>query len=272
MAGSEETAGAMARQIADTPGLRAGYFDDAPRMIAKMIPARWPFGLGVDDDTRELRARTLAKVPELMRKGEAASSAHAEAVMRQFFKAAIRNPERTFAIILALSFAAFLAGLGMIAVGLYTAVSADETTRDAVLAGVLGGSGVVGTLGTVLTLATRRVSLANANHAQLRLILTGFATELGHLRSQPLEGLEEIERANAETREAMEATVRLVQCCVKVEPKVGEPQGDGLAREPSRGADGNEPGAAAREPGGRAAVASDGGGTEETAVRDAASA
>ncbi len=221
MPDQELDATAIARQIATTPGLRAKYFEDAPAAIAGVVGAKRQFGLGVDSETKKLREQALAKVPAMMlEKAEAASSAHSEAVMAQFFKGAIRNPELSFRFILWLSIATFAAGIALVAAGLVTAFITDDATRTTVVASVFGGSGVAGVLGSVYALARRGVSQANANHAQLRLILTGFATELGHLRAYDLNEFDKIEQVNMKIREAMQACVDLIQTCVKVEPKM----------------------------------------------------
>ena len=233
MAGPDLDAAAIARQIATTPRLRAKFFDNPRAAVGKVVPGKWPFGLAVDPDTKELRRRVIERVPQEMESGEKASSLHAEAVMEQFFQEAIRNPELRFLFILGMSVVMFIVGLALAAVGLGMGLAGDHNAQNTVLASVFGGSGVLGAVFAVYTLARRGVSLANANHTQLRLILTGFATELGHLRAYELKELDKIEEVNERTREAMTQAVNLIQTHVKVDPTSSAlPQPPSSARAP----------------------------------------
>jgi hypothetical protein len=227
MADPAPDATAIARQIVSSPRQRAKLFDDPRAAVAEAVPTKGPFGLTVDPDTKELRRQVLEKIPNEMKKGEKASSVHADAVIEQFFQEAIRNPELSFLSILGLSIATFLVGLALIAVGLARVFVGDVTTQEAVIASLFAGGGFAGALGSIYTLTRTGVSLANARHAQLRLILTGFATELGHLRAFELKELDKIEEVNGKIREAMKEAVNLIQTHVKVDPgeKEGESQG-----------------------------------------------
>lgn len=224
----------IAQQIAANPRLRAKFFEDAGRAVAEAVPAERPLGLGADQGTKSLRRQVLAKVPEAMaNKPEAASSAHAEAVMQQFFRAAIRNPELSFRSILGLSVATFAVGVALVVAGLVMASAGDDDTRNAVVAGVFGGSGVVGVLGSVYTLARRGVSVANCDHAQIRLVLSGFATELGHLRALDLKDPAAVNAINQQIDDAVGRAVDLIQTRVKVEVTEGAPRPDGQLGAPS---------------------------------------
>lgn len=224
----------IAQQIAADPQLRAKFFENAGRAVAEAVPAERPFGLGADRGTKSLRQQVLAKVPEAMaKKPEAASSAHAEAVMQQFFRAAIRNPELSFMSILGLSVATFAVGVALVVAGLVMASAGGDDTRNAIVAGVFGGSGVVGVLGSVYTLARRGVSVANCNHAQIRLVLSGFATELGHLRALDLDNADAVSTVNHQIDDAVSRAVDLIQTRVKVEVTEGAPRVNGQAGVPS---------------------------------------
>ena len=234
MADPEQDAAAIARQIATIPRLRAKFFQNADEALAEAVPGKWPFGLAVRPETRKLREQVRAKVLEILEKrGEIPSSSHAEAVMQQFFRAAIRNPERTFWFTLLLSIGAFLVGVALLVTGLVAAFVGDDNTRSTVVASVFGTGGVVGALGSVYTLTRRGVSVANANHAQIRLVLSDFATELGHLRALHLRKLEDVQAVNHKIREAMTHAVDLIQTRVKVEPPSGKPRPDGQQGAPS---------------------------------------
>jgi hypothetical protein len=224
MTDSEATAAEIALQIAANPDLRARFLKNPGAMIADAVPAE-RFGLGADPDTKRLRRQVLAEVSTAMeKKPETASSAHAEAVMRQFFREAIRNPELSFVSILGLSVATFAVGAVLVGAGLAMVSFGDESTRNAVVAGVFGGSGVVGALGSVYTLARKGVSLANCNHAQIRLVLSGFATELGHLRSLDLKSRDDVNAVNDKIGEAVNRAVDLIQTRVKLEAADGLPK------------------------------------------------
>ena len=228
MADPEPSAAEIALQIAANPDLRARFFKNPGAMIAEAVPADRLLGLGVGRDTKRLRQRVLAEVSvALAKKPETASSAHAEAVMRQFFREAIRNPELSFMSILGLSLATFAVGAALVVAGLVIVSVGDESTRNAVIAGVFGGSGVVGAIGSVYTLARRGVSVANSEHAQIRLVLSGFATELGHLRALDLDGPDDVNAVNDRIDKAVTQAVDLIQTRVKMEPTEGGPEVSG---------------------------------------------
>ncbi len=237
MADAKQTA----EQIAANPAIRARYLKDPYAAVEQAVPARPPLGLGilgplrilspgVDKETKQLREEVLAAVTEVTKdEPETASMRHAEAVMEQFFQAAIRNPERSFLSILGMSGLTFVVGLALVGVGVYVGLAGGDTTQDTVVASVFGGAGVFGALGSVYALARRGVSLANSNHAQIRLVLTGFATELGHLRALDLQEFGQVSEVNQKIREAMKAAVELIQTHVKVEPGFGNQE---LGRQP----------------------------------------
>lgn len=218
-----------AQQLAASPGIREKFLKDPYAAVQQAVPAKAPLGLGilglgVDEETKELRKEVLTALTELAEQDaiEHASARHAQRVIDQFFKAAIRNPELTFRSILAMSGLALLVGLALVVAGLVVGLGAEENTENSVIASVFGVGGVFGALGSVYTLVRRNVTLANANHAQIRLVLTGFATELGHLRALDLQGLRQVNKVNQQIREAMTAGVDLIQTHVKMEPKTGE--------------------------------------------------
>ncbi len=165
----------------------------------------------VDSLREDVASRTAAKVKD---NAEMASTVHAEAVTRQFFGEAIRNPELTFRAIVGLSVGTFVIGVALIVVGLVAAVRNDNL-NDTIVASVFGGGGVISTLTSLYTLARKGLRQANANHAQIRLVLTGFASELGHLRAFSLKELDQIERVNKDIRDATNNAVRLIDEHVK---------------------------------------------------------
>jgi hypothetical protein len=211
----------VAGQIAASPGLRARFLKDPQRAVAEAVPGKMPFGLGVGKEREGLREELLEALTEMTAgPNEAASMRHAEAVIEQFFGDAIRNPEWSFRSILAMSGLTFLVGTALVVAGIAVGLSGDASTQNTVIAGLFGGGGVIAALGSVNTLARRGISLANCNHAQIRLVLYSFATELGHLRALDLEGLDEVSEVNGKIREAMEKAVDLLQTHVKTDPKM----------------------------------------------------
>ena len=212
----------LAEQIALNPRLRERLVKDPLVAVEMVVPAK-RLSLGVDKEARKLREEVLAELTEVAKNDpELGSSRHADAVIKQFFKEAIRNPQISFQVILIMSIDAFIAGLGFAIAGLAIGLAGDRE----VLGSVFGASGVFGTLGSVLLLARNSVNHANANDAQMRLIVTVFATELGHLCALDLKTLSRVKEVNGKIREAMEAAVELIQQNVKDEASKEEPQGE----------------------------------------------
>ena len=203
----------IAEQIVKNPRLRAQCLQDPFGAVKRAVPAK-QFRLGVDSETLALRDEVIAALAdEATLHPEVWSSQHAEAVIRQFFDQAIRNPQWSFVATLVMSCSVFAIGLALTATGLLL----GTTGEDQSLAAVFGASGVFGTLGAVFALARNGVNTANANHAQIRLILASFATELGHLRALDLQDLGQVAEVNDKIREAMDTAVRLIQDNVKSE-------------------------------------------------------
>ncbi len=224
----------VAQQIAADPQLRARYFENAGEVIAEAVPSARPFGIGVDKETKNLRRQVLAKIPKAM-KEEAASSFSADAVIKQFFKEAIRNPELTFKFILGFSVAAFAVGVALVVAGLAIASVGDDNTQNTIIATVFGGMGVTGALGSVYTLTRRGVSEANTDHARIRLVLWGFATEVGHLRSLHKDNDDSmvVIGLNKEIAAAVTRAVELIRTPVKMESTGAMPESDGSVGVPS---------------------------------------
>lgn len=219
----------IVQRMSVSPQLRVKPFENAEKAVAEAAPGKGPLGLAVDSETRELREKVLTRVVTKLQRGrereEFASSVRAETVMQEFFGASMRNPEWTFWSILGLSLGTFVVGVALISTGLAIAVGGDDSTRDTVMASVLGGGGVVGALGSVYTLTTRGVSMANARHAQIRLVLADFATELGHLRALvDFRKQDNVVAVNERIHHLMTHAVELIQTQIKRDPTCCQPK------------------------------------------------
>ena len=215
MADAGPSAAEIAKQIVSNPQRRAKFLRDENKVVAQAVKRSRRFGR-VDPETENKRSEVVTEFFNALEdNSEAASALHARAVMIEFFEAAIRNPERSFITNLLLSILAFLVGVALMVAGVVTGLSGDASTQDTVIASLFGATGVIGTLGVVFNLASKGVSRANADHAQIRLVLTGFATELGHLRSIKLDGLKNVDEVNQKIREATTDAVRMIGTQVK---------------------------------------------------------
>lgn len=212
----------IALRIVTTPSLRTQFFQDPQAALKEAVPLQAP---PLSDERRKervLRGQVMAEMPDAIKNDpEAATAAHAEAVMRQFFDHAIKNPETTFRFVLALSTGAFIVGALLIIAASYVGLRMEDgQTETAIVAGVLGGGGVISLLGSLFSLAKQGLSTANANDTQMRLILTTFATEMGRLRAMPITDQDQLEWANQQLQDAMVKAVALIQENVKVDPGV----------------------------------------------------
>jgi hypothetical protein len=208
----------VAKQIVDDLELRATYFETPGKAIAQAVPSARPFGLGVDPETRALRRQVAAKMEKAIEDSpRAASSAHAHEVMRDMFKGEMRTPELTFWFILVLSALAFFAASALVVASLIIAFTGSDSTQDAIIAAIFGGSGVGGTLAAVYSLTRRGVSEANINYACIRVVLWGFAAEFGHLRALDLKTPPQVDAANKRIGEATRRAVYLIQRRIKME-------------------------------------------------------
>jgi hypothetical protein len=223
---ADERLDQQANLITFNPKLRAEYFENPSKVLARAIPRK---GLlerispGAPERTRALRAELGEKVEHLV-------NAHARLVSAReayfeknlFLNEALRNPQRTFDAILWLSILAFAIGVSFLAGAFLAAILGDGTTEKAVLGGLSGGGGAATTLGTLFAMSRDAIRKANGDNAQIRLILTDFATEITHFRSitptafEP-QHLPEAKALNNAIRDATNKAVRMLE-------KYGEPK------------------------------------------------
>jgi hypothetical protein len=201
----------IADQIRTNPSLRAKLLDDPRAVVNRVIPVK-RIGVGVDDEIVNLREEVLTELAkQTVWQPEDWSMRHSEAVIRQFFDQAIRNPQTSFAVTILMTSIIFIIGLAFTIVGIVVGLGGDKEQLGAVLV----ASGMIGTLGALFAIARRGVDNANANHAQIRLILAGFASELGHLRALDLQTVTDVAEVNDKIQAAMDQAVRLIHENVK---------------------------------------------------------
>ena len=216
----------LADQIATSPGLRTTYFRDAVEAFSKVAPKPIVFDRAGTAKWEELKVAVLQRVPDdIYSKAPMEAAANrADRIQDKFFSAAIRNPERSFNTILNTSIATFIVGIGLIITGTVLGITGNDTTQEVVISSVFTGTGVAGVLGTIYSLVRRGIRLSNANHAQIRVILTAFSFELSRLLAYDPEkdnakstNLKNTQKVNDGIRDAMETAVKLIQNNVKVE-------------------------------------------------------
>lgn len=197
----------IADQIRTSPGLRGKLVYDAREVVNDAIP-RKRFALTASKETQDLRDQVLAELAkEVHRDAEYWSAAHAEAVIEQFFADTLKNPQRSFTLVVLMSCIVFVGGLVSTGIGIYAALSAESVIPGAVLA----GTGLIATIGAILCISSQGIDKAIAGHTQTRLIVAGFATELGHLRALNLSTTLDVAEANEKIRAALDQAVHLVQ-------------------------------------------------------------
>ena len=152
--------------------------------------------------------------PQLM------SSVVAETVMRQL-RGSLRNPETTFNWILGLSGLAFLTGVVLLFVAVALAASSEA---PAAVTAMFGGGGVVSVLASMYTLTTTGITSANADHAQLRIILHSYAVAAGNLQARKVKDEADVDAINEGIQEAAILAVRLIRTGIKGEALETEPR------------------------------------------------
>jgi hypothetical protein len=203
-AGSSQTgpsAQALAAVLTATPSLRAAFFANPTRDVGKLLPPprywvyetemewwQWLLPLNWWPPFRHRNVRgQLAKdvldcISEKVQTKELSSSINTDSVFAEYFAPIVKVSERTYASVYILSWAAFLAGVGLIAVGAVIGFINPSGVNSTVLASVFGGTGAVSALGSVLTMSVSTMRLATSDLSSTRLVLTAFATQLGQLR------------------------------------------------------------------------------------------
>jgi hypothetical protein len=108
---------------------------------------------------------------------------NADSVFEEYFAPIVKVSQRSFATVYALSIAAFITGVCLIAVGAYVAIASPSGTNSTVVASIFGGSGALSALGSLYKLATTGITEAMDELARVRIVMTSFATQLGQIRA-----------------------------------------------------------------------------------------
>jgi hypothetical protein len=195
----KEDAAVLATVLTASPSLRAKLFANPTTAIGKELPPRKYWDSGIDPRwfgkkayqrflaRRSYRAQlakaVLENLADRVEHKELAATVNTEAVYEEFFEPVVRAAQKSFVWVLRLSVAAFFVGVGLIAAGVYVAVHPPPKIDATIVGSIFGGSGAISALGAVFAMVVRGISTATTNHAKLRPVLTGFATELGQLRA-----------------------------------------------------------------------------------------
>jgi hypothetical protein len=206
----------LARLITHNPEARAGYFKNPGRALRRAIPRRglldriWLTAPGEIRTQREELVDEVERVIDLDPRLVSTREAYFE--KKAFLSEALENPQRTFTAILGLSIIACLTVVSLVVGAFLAGFLGDGTTEKAVLGGLSGGGGVATSVGSVLAISSRRIRRANGDDAQMRLILTGFATEITHLRSLRIgSSRDKAREINAEIRGVTGEAVRWIE-------------------------------------------------------------
>jgi hypothetical protein len=186
-----------------SPSLRAEFFADPDQAVGSHLPSFKNWDSGLDPSRlgfnwfgkrarvlrvcrRLYRARlgraVLEEIAKKVKDQKLSATINTEAIYEEYFAPAVRASQRSFDWTIRLSIAAFVMGCLMIAAGVAVALHPVEGVNATVLSGIFGGGGAISALGGLYATVLRGMSGATTEHARLRVVLTGFATELGQLR------------------------------------------------------------------------------------------
>jgi hypothetical protein len=219
----------VAEMIVHSPKLRMEYFARPEKLLTRVAAEA-----GVQ---RDQRAKLGSKVEEKISKdSRLVSSREAYGERETFLRQAMRNPQVAFDTILWMSIVTFIIGIALV-VGAFAAVFIfkDNTAQQVIIGGLSGGAGLVTTLSTVFAMSRQAIRRINGDNAQIRVILTAFATETTHLRAMRIDDLEQVKEINGELRQVMKETVAEIEKFVEAERTSQQTErGKGRAMEPAR--------------------------------------
>jgi hypothetical protein len=195
--------------ITHNPTLRANYFLNPDGVVDRAIKQYMPHAAvkRSSPERRRLRSQLGAQIEQIINKDTRLISARESYFERRAFLAeALRNPQRTFEAILILSIASFVVSVVFLVVAVVAAIGGE-----AEIGAFFGAGSIVSLLGTTLTLSRDSIRQANTDNAQIRLILTDFATQLTHFRAIPIHDFDDANKRNRAIRTAMADSVKHLQ-------------------------------------------------------------
>lgn len=225
----------IAEMIVKNPRLRVDYFSNPGKLLARYVPLQGLHGrvlLVGAEGRRALRAQLAARVEEKISEDWLFISGREALVEKEvFLNEAMRNPQVTFNVLLGMSVLTYFVGLAFVVFAFLAAfVFFDgEPAQQASVGGFSGLAGIITILRTVFTTSSTEIRRINGDNAQVRVILTDFATEIGNLRTAPMDTFQDAKESNVELRQVMSDAVSQIE-------KFIEPKGDDGARPaPSEG-------------------------------------
>jgi hypothetical protein len=201
----------VAEMIVHNPKLRRDYYTNPEKLLTQVAAKA---GVQVDQQVK-LGSRIEEKISKDSR---LVSSREAYEERETFLRQAMRNPQVAFDTILWMSIVTFVIGVALVA-GAFVAVLVfkDNTAQQIIIGSLSGGAGLVTTLGTVFAMSRQANRRINGDNAQIRVILTAFATETTHLRGMSIEGLEQAKEINRELSQVMKEAVSEIESFVEPE-------------------------------------------------------
>lgn len=205
----------LARLITHNPEARSQYFQNPGRALRRAVPRQglervW---LTAPERVRLQREKLVDEVERVIDLDpRLISTREAYFEKKAFLNEALENPQRTFNTIVGLSIVAFFAVIALVAGAFLAGFLGNGTTEKALLGGLSGGGGVLTSIGSVLAITSKRLRRANGDSAQIRLILTSFATQITHWRSLRIgRKAEQAREINHEIREVTAEAVRMIE-------------------------------------------------------------
>jgi hypothetical protein len=171
----------VAEMIVHNPKLRRDYYTNPEKLLTQVAAKA---GVQVDQQVK-LGSRIEEKISKDSR---LVFSTEAYEERETFLRQAMRNPQVAFDTILWMSIVTFVIGVALVG-GAFVAVLVfkDNTAQQIIIGSLSGGAGLVTTLGTVFAMSRQAIRRINGDNAQIRVILTAFATETTHLRGMSIE-------------------------------------------------------------------------------------
>jgi hypothetical protein len=198
----------LATLMTATPGLRAKLFTNPTKQVSKNLPSdgRWnydPGKKGTDPSNPipairfpfgDAAARRRASRARLYREvigaisadvtdGKLQTTVNTDAIFEEYFAPLVRVSQRSLRQVLLLTWLAFAAGLALIGAGVWIAVDPPKNVNSTLVASIFGTGGAASTLGAMYARSKQGIREATLDVVKLRMVLTGFATQLGQLRS-----------------------------------------------------------------------------------------